>query len=70
MDRQFMSLMQQMMALKIQSLGAQGYSSPTPMGYTSLDLSSPWAAILDLSSPWTTSQDRVSPWAASQYQLA
>ena len=34
-DRQFMSSMQQMMALMVQSLGAQGYPSPTPfpMGY-------------------------------------
>ena len=34
-DRQFMSSMQQVMALMVQSLGAQGYPSPTPfsMGY-------------------------------------
>ena len=34
-DRQFISSMQQMMALTVQSLGPQGYSSPTPfpMGY-------------------------------------
>ena len=34
-DRQFMSSMQQTMALMVQSLGAQWYPSPTPfpMGY-------------------------------------
>ena len=50
MERQFMSLMQQMMALMIQSLGAQGFPSPTPMGYQ------PGPVF----SPWTTSQDRAS----------
>ena len=59
-----MSSMQQMMALMVQSLRAQGYPSPTPFP-VGLDLSSPWATSLDLSSLWAASLGLCSPWAAS-----